>query len=116
MNSAPSRITGHAVAAKTATGTIPIVFQLGANPVQAGLVASLNRPGGNVTGLTFFQPELIAKRLELLKEAMPGLNDVGIVLNLGNAMNDAVLPPVTQAAQSLKLTLHQFCEIGLRRV
>lgn len=73
-----------------------------------GLVASLAWPGGNVTGLTFFQPELNAKRLELLKETVPDLMDVGVLLNPANQMNEPVLPQVAQVAQSLKLQLHQF--------
>src|SRR5437870_4201239 len=72
------------------------------------LLASLARPGGNVTGLTFFQPELAAKRLEMLKEALPGLRDVGVLLNLANPMNAPAMPQVTEVAQSLKLELHQF--------
>ena len=71
-------------------------------------MSSLARPGGNVTGLTFFQPELAAKRLELLKETMPDLTDVGILMNLTNPMNDPLLPQMTRVAQSLKLELHQF--------
>jgi putative ABC transport system substrate-binding protein len=61
-----------------------------------------------VTGLTFFQPELAVKRIEVLKEATPDLTDVGILLNLANPMNEPALPQITQAAQSLKLELHQF--------
>jgi putative ABC transport system substrate-binding protein len=58
--------------------------------------------------LTFFQPELNAKRLELLKETVPDLTDVGVLLNPANQMNEPVLPQVSQVAQSLKLALHQF--------
>jgi len=96
------------MAAKQVTSTIPIVIAVVGDALASGLVSNLARPGGNVTGLTFFQPELIAKRLELLKEAMPDLTDVGMVLNLSNLMNDAVLPQVAQVASPLKLTLHQF--------
>ena len=96
------------MAAKQATSTIPIVIAVVGDAVASGLVASLARPGGNVTGLTFFQPELNAKRLELLKETVPDLTDVGVLLNPANRMNEPVLPQVTQVARSLKLELHQF--------
>jgi ABC-type uncharacterized transport system substrate-binding protein len=95
-------------AAKQATSTIPIVIAVVGDAVASGLVASLARPGGNVTGLTFFQPELNAKRLELLKETVPDLTDVGVLLNPANQMNEPVLPEVARVAQSLKLELHQF--------
>jgi putative tryptophan/tyrosine transport system substrate-binding protein len=96
------------LAAKQATSTIPIVMAVVGDALGSGLVSSLARPDRNVTGLTFFNPELIAKRLELLKEAMPGLTDVGILLNLANPMNEPILPQLTPVAQSLKLALHQF--------
>jgi len=96
------------MAAKQSTSTIPIVIATVGDAEASGLVSSLARPGGNVTGLTFFQPELNAKRLELLKEAMPDLTDAGVLLNPTNAMNEPVLPVVKKVAQSLKLDLHQF--------
>ena len=68
---------------KEATATIPIVMAVGGDVVASGIVASLARPGGNITGSTFFGPELSAKRLELLKEAVPRLARVGVVLNPG---------------------------------
>jgi putative ABC transport system substrate-binding protein len=96
------------LAAKQATSTIPIVIAVVGDALGSGLVSSLARPGGNVTGLTFFQPELAAKRLELLKETVPDLTDVGILLNSANPMNEPILPQITQVAQSLKLELHRF--------
>lgn len=96
------------LAAKQATTTIPIVMAVVGDALGSGIVSSLARPEGNVTGLTFFNPELAAKRLELLKEAMPELSDVGILLNLTNPMNEPVLPQMTRVAQPLKLELHQF--------
>src|SRR5262249_27786594 len=96
------------LAAKRATKTIPIVMAASSDAVALGLVASLSRPGGNVTGLTFFNPELAAKRLELLKEALPNLTDVGVLLNLENPNIRSIMPAMTLAAQALKLETHQF--------
>src|SRR2546427_6373726 len=76
--------TAAALAAKQATSTIPIVIASSADPVGAGLVASLARPGGNITGLSNMAPEITGKRLELLKEAVPGLSRVALLLDTGN--------------------------------
>jgi putative tryptophan/tyrosine transport system substrate-binding protein len=100
--------TPGAMAAKEATSTVPIVIAVVGDAVASGVVASLSRPGGNLTGLTFFQPELNAKRLELLKEAIPDLMDVGVLLNPSNQMNEPVLPEVARVSDTLKLRLHQF--------
>jgi putative ABC transport system substrate-binding protein len=73
-----------ALAAKRATSTIPIVFAGAGDPVATGLVASLARPGGNVTGLSIQAPDLAGKRLELLREVLPGLRRLAIMANAGN--------------------------------
>jgi putative ABC transport system substrate-binding protein len=96
------------LAAKQATTKIPIVFATAGDAVASGLVASLARPGGNVTGSTYFIPELSAKQLELFKETIPDLTDVAILLNPANPMNVPVVPAMKLTAQSLKLELHEF--------
>jgi len=95
-------------AAKRATTTIPIVFASIGDAVAVGAVASLARPGGNVTGNTYFLPELNAKRLELLKEAIPGLARAGVLFNPANPASKPVLSAMGQTAQSLKLELAEF--------
>ena len=78
--------TGGAVpAAKQATSVIPIVFPVAGDPVGAGYVATLARPGGNVTGLSLQQTDVASKRVELLREAVPGLRRLAILANVGNA-------------------------------
>jgi putative tryptophan/tyrosine transport system substrate-binding protein len=100
--------TPGALAAKRATATIPVVVAAVGDVLGSGIVSSLSRPGGNITGSTFFQPELAAKRLELLKEAMPDITKVGILLNLTNPMNVPVLPQMNEVAGSRKVVLRQF--------
>ena len=99
---APS--TPAALAAKQATKTIPIVFTAVADPVASGLVTSLARPGGNVTGLSLLTPELVGKRLELLKQAVPGVSRVAVLWHpgaLGERTEKDMLKATDVAAQAL---------------
>jgi putative ABC transport system substrate-binding protein len=89
--------TPAAAAAKSATTTIPIVFQMGADPVQVGLVASLARPGGNLTGVTSLGVELAPKQLELLHELIPAATIVALLVNPTTPLAE----PVARAAQDL---------------
>jgi putative ABC transport system substrate-binding protein len=89
------------VAAKNATTIIPIVLALGADPVDLGLVSSLNRPGGNVTGVTFFINSLGAKRFELLRDLIPGATVVGFLINPQNPTSMPQISDVQAAARSL---------------
>lgn len=90
-------------AAKKATSDIPIVFSLGANPVGSGLVASLSRPGGNVTGLATAHADLIGKRIELLREVDPKLDRLAILANAGNPGSLAELREAQATARPLGL-------------
>src|SRR5262245_6379314 len=92
-----------AAAAKKATATIPIVMILGADPVASGLVPSLSRPGANLTGLTFLAVELGAKRLALLKEALPGANRVAVLLDPSFLESRLTVKPLEESAQTLGL-------------
>jgi putative ABC transport system substrate-binding protein len=89
-------------AAKHATNTIPIVMTISADPVRVGLIESLARPGGNVTGLTVLAPELVGKRLELLKEAVPGMSRVAV---LGESVQYE-WSALAEATQAFGLQLH----------
>jgi putative ABC transport system substrate-binding protein len=98
--------TAAALAAKAATSTIPIVFAIGADPVKFGLVASMNRPGGNITGVTFLANTLVAKQLQLLQGVSPGADAIGVLVNPGNpnAASDSAMAQA--AATSLRLKIH----------
>jgi putative tryptophan/tyrosine transport system substrate-binding protein len=100
-NSPPS-----ALAAKSATSTIPIVFRGGPDPVGDGLVASLARPGGNLTGVITIATELTAKRLELLSELVPRAGVVALLMNPNNATAERVIRDVQEAARTKGLQLH----------
>jgi ABC-type uncharacterized transport system substrate-binding protein len=97
--------TPAAFAAKNATQTIPIVIPTAIDPVGAGLVASLARPGGNITGLSALAPELSGKRLELLKEVVPGMTRVAVLWNPANPANASVWKETQAAARGLGLLL-----------
>jgi putative ABC transport system substrate-binding protein len=89
------------LAAKAATSTIPIVFQVGGDPVTDGLVASMNRPGGNVTGVSRLNAELDPKRLEVLSEAVPAAAVIGLLINPRNPSTESKTKNVQAAARSL---------------
>jgi putative tryptophan/tyrosine transport system substrate-binding protein len=92
--------------AKNATSTIPIVFVTGSDPIEQGLVTSLSRPGGNITGATTLAVELGRKRLELLRELIPGLSMIGALINPKGPNLKAVLHNVQEAAAALNLRVH----------
>jgi putative tryptophan/tyrosine transport system substrate-binding protein len=96
------------LAAKQATKTIPIVMAVSGDAVATGLVASLARPGGNITGSTFFGPELHGKRVELLKEALPRISQVAILLNADNPVSAPSFEAAERTARSLKVKVQKF--------
>src|SRR5205814_10261684 len=100
-----------ALAAKRATNSVPIVFIGVGDPVEEGLVASLARPGGNITGLSSFTPELIGKRLELLKQAVPGASLIAFLLKpdaVSARTKEAWLKDAEVAARALAVGLQVF--------
>jgi putative ABC transport system substrate-binding protein len=98
--------TPAALAAKAATTTIPIVFQLGIDPVAVGLVTSLSRPGGNLTGVTSLGAELAPKQLEVLHELIPAATSLALLVNPATPVAATVARSVQAAASTLGLELH----------
>jgi putative ABC transport system substrate-binding protein len=94
-----------ALAAKSATSTIPIVFAIGTDPVEDGLVASLARPGGNLTGVTFMMTELMPKRLELLSELVPQVGVIALLVNPNNPNAEHTMRDVREAARAKGMQL-----------
>src|SRR5215207_2424415 len=96
-------VTASPIAAKAATASIPVVFVTGGDPVKLGLVASLNQPGGNLTGATWLNNTMAAKRLELCRELAPGVATIGFLVNPGNPNAVEEMADVKMAARSLGL-------------
>jgi len=104
-----------ALAAKAATTTVPIVFVTGQDPVRLGLVTSLARPGGNLTGINFFTVELAAKRLELLRELLPGAMRIAVFVDPATASTtESTLRDVEAAARVMRLQI-QVLKVGTSR-
>jgi ABC-type uncharacterized transport system substrate-binding protein len=100
--------TSAAFAAKAATSTIPIVINVGIDPVQWGLVTSLSRPGGNLTGIALLASELAAKRLELLHELLRTTSAIAVLVNPTNPLTASEMKGVRKAGDSLRLQLHML--------
>jgi putative tryptophan/tyrosine transport system substrate-binding protein len=108
---------GAAQAAKAATSMIPIVFSVDQDPVKLGLVASLARPGGNVTGVNFFVTELAAKRLGLLRELVPTAARVAVLVNPANPSTaESTVKDVQAAAGGIGLQIHIFNASTIRAI
>jgi putative tryptophan/tyrosine transport system substrate-binding protein len=98
-----------AVAAKAASTTIPIVFQVAEDPVKLGLVSSLARPGGNITGVNFFGAEVLSKRLELVRELIPGVRRLALLVNPRNAaFSETTVREVEAAARGMGVQVQVF--------
>jgi putative ABC transport system substrate-binding protein len=97
--------TAAAIAARDATPTIPIVFAVGTDPVKFGLVASLNRPGGNLTGVSFLVNEISAKRMQLLRELVPAARRIAVLVNPTDLSNEATARDVQPAAGELEVVV-----------
>jgi len=96
------------LAAQSATSTIPIVMLMFGDAIATGVIASLSHPGGNITGSTYFYPELMAKRVELLKEVAPSMTQAAVLLNPGMASNGLALHAMEMTAKVLKVGLQPF--------
>ena len=110
---------GHpaAFAAKAATTTIPVVFVASDDPVRLGLVHSLARPGGNLTGINFLSGELTAKRLELLRELVPAVSRVAVLVNPASAVNvESTLRDVQSAASAIGLQIKVLNASSVREI
>jgi putative tryptophan/tyrosine transport system substrate-binding protein len=98
--------TRAALAAKDATATIPIVFETAGDPIELGLVANLNRPGGNITGMTQLSSELVAKRLGMLHDLIPSATTIGLLVNPSDPRAETQTREMQEAAQALGLQIH----------
>jgi len=105
-----TRGTPASLAAKSASATTPVVMAAVAEPLESGLIAGLARPGGNVTGLSSFAAVLDAKRVELLHEAVPGVQRIAVFLNMGNPVQLAEWKEIKAAAQSMGIQ-HQLLDV-----
>src|SRR6516225_8382231 len=106
-----------AFVAKAATTTVPILFIVSRDPVSLGLVASLAHPGGNVTGVNFFASELLAKRLELLRELVPRASRIAVLVNPSNAtITETTLRDVEAAARAKGLSIQIFNASTVREI
>src|SRR5262249_192640 len=97
-----------AMAAKTATTTIPVVFDVGEDPVKYGLVASLARPGGNLTGINFFTTELAAKQLEILRGLVPAAIRIAVLADPASASTESILRQLETAGRAMGLQMQVF--------
>jgi putative tryptophan/tyrosine transport system substrate-binding protein len=97
---------------KQATEVIPIVFALGADPIRGGVIASLARPGGNVTGLSILSTDIASKRLELLREAVPGIRRLAVIANAGNSQAVLEVDEIKGVARTLGI---EIASLEIRR-
>jgi putative tryptophan/tyrosine transport system substrate-binding protein len=103
---AATRSSAPALAAKAATSTIPIVFQTGSDPVKDGLVASFNRPGGNITGASRMSLQLVPKRLDVLLQLLPSAKSIGFLVSPNGIQTTSQVQEMQQAARGRGLALH----------